>query len=169
MSLVYLSNFHFDIANLNGKRHLTFKNEQLKKQLVLVYFYSTKCTYCEQFTPFFQNLPLEIKGNITFAMCNAQDQGMMSLLASTADTTTPITEVPFVLLFHNGIPVKRFPAQTDIGALKRFIVDAQSEIVNKKTVEPAALPANTKNPNKVCYLTYGSAYKNNCMTRTEDV
>ena len=172
MTLSYLTSFHFDIASINGKKFLTFnKNESvndLKNKFVLVYFYSTNCVHCKEFTPFFQNLPQEIKGNIVFAMCNAQAPGMMSILQSTIDTTTPITEVPYVLLFHNAMPIKRFAAQTDIQLLKKFITDAQTEIVNRKTIEPAALASNTKNPNKVCYLDYACAYKNNCMKRTED-
>lgn len=171
MTLSYLNNSHFEIAELNGKKYLTFKNEipnDLKNKFVLVYFYSPNCVHCRDFTPFFQKLPQEIKGNIVFAICNAQSTGMMNILQATAATTTPITEVPYVLLFHNAMPIKRFPAQTDIQALKRFITEAQTEIVNRKTIEPAALASNTKNPNKVCYLDYSCAYKNNCMKRTED-
>jgi thioredoxin-like negative regulator of GroEL len=81
----------------------------------------------------------------------------MKTIYQTNDTTTPITEVPYIMLYNNGWPVERYVGTADVDAVKNFLIKARAKSTNEQKIEKPSQVS--KNPYKVCYLSYDDAYK----------
>lgn len=172
--LLFFESRNFEIKNALNKKYFCVKDI---KGLCLVYFYTSECGHCKKFTNFFTSAPNRIKGEITFVMCNAQN--MLPFLSATNDSTTPINEVPYILLYHDGWPIRRYDGQQDYDVMANFIRSALDDISRTKNASnsgqpqaalSAQAPQPPKNQNQVCYLTFGEAYntKATMLNRTED-
>ena len=163
-SVLYLYDKDFEIREWNSKNIFALARPS---GLVLVYFFTPTCDFCRTFSPFFQGLPARLKGGIQIGIVNASQREMLTKLKQSHNTTTPITEVPYVLLYNNGWPVERYTGPPDLESVKSFLetiirerLSNQSPEANsQKTPVTPPEPQNPKNPNTVCYLTYGEAYK----------
>jgi len=168
MPLNFFDDKDFEIRVVGNKRYFSLKNAN---GFHLVYFFLPSCVHCDNFTPFFHQLPGMLKGNIQFAIVNANNN--LPTLALTSDTTTPISEVPYVQLYNDGWPIERYLGPMNLESIRNFITNAQTKMINQATQQTAAPPAQAvqpvstpKNENAVCYMTYGDAYKpGNCSSR----
>jgi thioredoxin-like negative regulator of GroEL len=173
MSLVIFEQHNFEIRTHENEKYFCVQGVQ---GFVMVYFYTPTCGFCETFTPFFSKLPSVVHGQIMFAICNAAN--CTSLLSQTVSCTTPIDRVPFIMLFHNGWPVKRYTGPQNNDSVRNFIVTVQKEMSTQaqtSTLAPVAVKQDEPavEPHKrhaVCYLSYGEAYKPGAtmMKRTAD-
>jgi len=178
MSIYYLEKRNFEIKDTGKNRVLTLKD---LPRLVLVYYFTSSCPYCKTFTPFFHQLPHQLHGDIKYAVANAEN--IKSVMQQSLETTTPIDQVPYVMLYNYGWPIERYQGPTDVQSLRSFLELAAAKILkNGDNTENSAANATTKqensqtpsqsapqlpkNPNRVCYLNYCEAYKNNVMQRT---
>lgn len=137
----------------------------------LILFYSTHCTYCQGLIPIFKNLPGSI-GGCQFGMINVSNN--RSCVQMSQDTNTPITYVPYIVLFINGKPFMSYKGPNDGEEIKRFIVEVANNIQKKQQFSRGqikqenkedSIPAYTighpvKGDDKVCYLEFTTAYHN---------
>lgn len=135
----------------------------------LVLFYSTDCVYCHSFIPIWKTIPTKIAG-CQFGLVNVSKN--KQLVNMSQQSISPLTHVPYVLLYINGKPFVRYDGErTEIG-IKNFIKDISTKMSSSnkqqfvaskpKTNEEDKIPAyclgKPKCDNNVCYLSYDKAY-----------
>jgi hypothetical protein len=138
----------------------------------LILFWSPACAYCSKLIPVFKQLPGTING-CQFGIVNVSTN--RKILQASKDTTTPITFVPYVLLYVNGKPFMSYKGEHSKNEISNFIIEVSKIITNKES--PASNPNVKKCPkdfissyttgkplcgqdDKVCYLDFGDAYGN---------
>jgi thioredoxin-like negative regulator of GroEL len=139
------------------------------KGISLVFFYSTKCHYCQSFIPIYKSLPGNIKG-CHFAMINVSQNPQV--VAMSKETICEIKYVPFIVLYVNGKPYIRYDGPYSAEEVAQFVVEITGKLQTKeKFVESdkiklseKALPAYTNGrpySEQVSYLTMLQAYNKN--------
>jgi len=108
-----LSDQHFKVAG------------QQKKNLILnvsnptlVFFKTQECSACSNFEPIFNALSNSEK-RVMFAILNLTQFKQIAKMSQV--TTTPISTVPFLLLYFGGKPISRFTGKKDAQSLSSFI------------------------------------------------
>ena len=171
-SLFYLCSEDFRIENKT-----LVLDKKFKSQWLLVYFFMETCNYCKTFTPFFTSLPKNMDG-FDSAIVNVNEVKMKRILYQTMDTPTPIKEVPFILLFFNGVPFERYFGPPEYSSLKTFVEECQKRIKSASSQRPtqnssqiqqqqqpmqmtSAPPPQKQlyHPYRVCYMEFKDAYK----------
>ena len=95
----------------------------------LVLFYSTKCEHCQELIPIFKGLPGTL-ANCQFAMINvSQQRGVAEMSRS---TISPITYVPYIVLYVNGRTFMKYNGPTDSNEIKRFVIEVTRNLQNKQ-------------------------------------
>lgn len=88
-------------------------------------------------------------------------------------TIAPITYVPYIVLYVNGVPFMSYKGPHDLTEIKRFVfevgqsVQSKTQFVNpnvKKGIRESIPEYTIGRPlygedDKVCYLEFGTAYK----------
>lgn len=144
----------------------------------LVLFFSTQCQYCHQFIPIFKKLPGTV-GGCQFGMINISTN--RSVVEKSKNTNSPLSYVPYIVLYVNGMPVMSYDGPADVNSIKKFVMDivdslqAKQQFTNNnqtsqnqlqlvdttQNTAPSDIPAYTigkpKDSDK-CYLTWDSAY-----------
>jgi len=138
------------------------------KGLSLVFFYSTRCTFCQSFIPQYKKMPGNIKG-CHFAMVNVSQ--FQKIVAMSTNTITPIQYVPYIVLYVNGKPYIKYEGDYDIQQLADFIIEVSTTLNQKekflknntKVKESGnSIPSYTNGKDiteKISYLTLIEAYK----------
>lgn len=136
----------------------------------LILFYSNQCGYCKNLIPIFRNLPGSI-GGCQFGMVNV---GLnKEAVVMSKKTIAPITYVPYIVLYVNGVPFMSYKGPHDLVEIKRFVfevgqsVQSKTQFVNpnvKKGIRDSIPEYTIGRPlygedDKVCYLEFGTAYK----------
>jgi thioredoxin-like negative regulator of GroEL len=121
--ILFLGNDDFQIRQGDQGLLLTLTYES--KGLTLVLFYSKECPYCDQLINKFKQLPNYING-CQFAMVNVNRN--ISVVEKSKNTVAPITYVPDVILYVNGIPYMRYDGAHDIQHIKDFIFQVYQQI-----------------------------------------
>lgn len=112
----------------------------------LVLFYSPiNCEPSRRMVPVFQNVAQTFFG-CRFGMVNVTTEPQ--LISSSAQTTTHITFVPYILFYNNTIPFSRYQGQIDPQALKSFLASCSSRCkgafmnpqINKSVVQQQQQP-----------------------------
>ena len=93
--------------------------------LSMVVFYSHACRECAGFLPTFAQLPRLIHG-CQFAALNVSSHS--NVLRMSERTIAPIREIPYIVLYYNGLPRYRYMAEYMIQPIKTFIMNANREI-----------------------------------------
>ena len=75
------------------------------KGFSLILFYSTQCNYCKELIPIFKNLPGQVDG-CNFGMINVNKN--KHIIQMSNQTIVPITYVPYIILYIDGIPFMRY-------------------------------------------------------------
>ena len=99
--------------------------EGQSKGLHLILFYSKECQFCDKFLAQFKQLPNLILG-CKFAMVNINQN--KNIINMSKNTLAPITYVPDVILYVNGLPYIRYDGPSDMQHIKDFIVDIYQKL-----------------------------------------
>lgn len=137
----------------------------------LILFYSTQCVHCQTLIPIFKKLHGAI-GGCQFGMINVSHNKQCVLMSR--ETVSPITVVPYIILYVNGKPWMRYFGPHDPKEIARFIVEVSQKIQKKETFSKDderikqnprdAIPAYTighplhGQDDNVCYLEFDTAY-----------
>lgn len=164
MSVVYL---------LPDDFHVTQNNELANRlpKFSLVFFTSANCVYCKDVLPAFVAVSSTIRG-CTFALMDV-DQAGMGVVRMAERTKTPITYVPYVVMYVSGIPLAVFDPDEEnpsanFGRLKNFIIDHANSVRAGRKAGPLQQQQKTCDtsigraicgPRKVCYFKDCDAYK----------
>lgn len=110
----------FELRSMHNDTALCLKNP--KTTFSLVFFYGPDCAYCDIFRPIFSKNSGFIQ-DCSFIMVNLNNN--KNLIHISKETKTPITYVPFILLFHKNMPLVEYNGKdyTD-DALKMFLLEA---------------------------------------------
>ena len=123
MGIYFFNNDDFTVRqNMKGKL-LTFTEEY--KGLYLVLFYSRECKYCDQLMTEFKQLPQSIMG-CRFVMVNINQNP--EIVEKSKETISPITYVPDLILYVNGLPYIRYDGPNEVNEIKRFIIDISNKL-----------------------------------------
>jgi thioredoxin-like negative regulator of GroEL len=114
MSVHQLTSQNFSLINTGQTKNLNIN----LRGAVLCFFKMDSCPGCNSFNPIFRQLSLE-EVNINYAIVNLTTS--RDVVTMSRQTTTPITAVPFLLLFINGNPHAKYNGQKTVTALKSFI------------------------------------------------
>jgi hypothetical protein len=141
--------------------------------LVLFHADSSRCTHCEECIPEFKKLPYKM-GGVKFALVNVNRE--RDVVQMSAVTISPITYVPYIVLYINGRPTFRYDGERTTEKMLEFLNDVMSSLqsktafVNNPNVRieseiPAysiGIPANVvcDAEKGVCYLKYEDFVKN---------
>jgi thioredoxin-like negative regulator of GroEL len=120
--------------NLKGKL-LAFQEEL--KGLYLVLFYSEQCTYCDQLMSDFKLLPQKLLG-CKFVMVNINKNP--DIVEQARETICPITYVPDLILYVNGLPYIRYDGPNNLEDIKKFIIDIANKLEKTSFMEEANPP-----------------------------
>ena len=97
-----------------------------KPGFTLILFYSHVCKYCRELLPVFrQQIPSTLKG-CQYADINVSDQSAIIHLSK--QTIMPIQEVPFLVLYVNGKPFRRFSGNFGAREIIEFVMGSCQEI-----------------------------------------
>ena len=93
--------------------------------LHLILFYSKECKFCDKFLAQFKQLPNLILG-CKFAMVNINQN--REIVEMSKNTLAPISYVPDVILYVNGLPYIRYDGPSEMQNIKDFIVDVYQKL-----------------------------------------
>lgn len=93
--------------------------------LTLLLFYSRECQFCEKLLAQFKQLPSLIMG-CKFGMVNINQNPTVVDISKT--TISPITYVPDLILYVNGLPYMRYDGPGEIENIKEFIIDIYQKL-----------------------------------------
>jgi len=161
-SLLFLSNDDFFLKNSENGVMLAHGIRGFS----LVLFYATNCIHCPRVLPTFKRLP-ELVNGCQFAMVNVSSNH--GLVQKARQSITPITYVPLIILYVNGMPYIRYDGPSDEQEIRKFILEMSNHIQETGFASaPGAkkgktIPAYTiGNPlvgeDNRCYLEYEEAY-----------
>jgi thiol-disulfide isomerase/thioredoxin len=128
--ILFLGNDDFQIRQGDQGMLLTLTYDS--KGLTLVLFYSKECPYCDSLINKFKQLPNFVNG-CQFAMVNVNTN--MSIVERSKNTVAPITYVPDVILYVNGMPYIRYDGPHDIAHIKEFIISIYQKIQKTAFIE----------------------------------
>lgn len=118
---------------------------QPKKGLELILFYSKECKYCDKLLAQYKQLPNIIFG-CKFGLLNINHHH--EVVEMSKNTISPITYVPDLILYVNGLPYIRYDGPSEKDAIKDFIVDIHKKLSNVPNVQQndgAAKPVEAMN------------------------
>ena len=165
MSLLFLTSDNFN--TVKGETGSLLCNNI--EGFLLVLFYSTQCSYCQEVIPIFKQLPKQIQG-CKFGMLNVSKNNQ--LVTMSKETIAPLEYVPYIILYTGGKPFMRYEGTINIQSLKAFILDIQQKLKHKekftkhnqvkekitKTIPSYTLGKPLCGGNKRCYLEFNNAY-----------
>lgn len=102
-----------------------------KKGLELILFYSNECQYCDKLLSQYKQLPNIIFG-CKFGLLNINHH--QEVVELSKNTISPISYVPDLILYVNGLPYIRYDGPSDKDAIKNFIVDIHKKLSNVPTL-----------------------------------
>ena len=135
----------------------------------LILFYSTQCSHCQKFIPVFKKLPGAVSG-CQFGMINVSTNKQCVVLSR--NTITPITYVPYIILYINGRPFMKYQGPYDINEIQKFVFEVSQKIQNKQKLDSDKIKENVRGgipeytighplygKEKVCYLDFDDEYE----------
>lgn len=155
--LLYLEPDDF-LVNQTPEKKNVLKNKI--KNFSLLLFSGNNCTYCDEVKPIFQKLV----GNLPNCQVGIFNVSLYpDFVNLSQQTTTPITYVPYILFYINGIPFKEFGGNYTENNLKQFVHEVSKKaseltpgkVGTGKVSEHSVGKALTK---QVCYLNFKNAY-----------
>jgi hypothetical protein len=170
--LLFLTANDFSVISDNKTNNILINNIN---GFSLILFYSTQCTYCKTILPIFRRMPGTING-CQFGMINIGRN--KDVIRMSQNTITPLTYVPYVILYYNKKPYMRYDGPHDINEIQNFVyevansikrqldtnnvsedslVDEQSYIIPDYCI---ARPTKGGLKENICYINFSEAYKN---------
>jgi thiol-disulfide isomerase/thioredoxin len=136
--------------------------------LCIVLFSSQNCPHCKDFFPQYKTLSSNFP-MITFGVINIQN--FKNVVFASQNTSSPITHVPYILLYFNKKPIIIYTGDFTFQAIGEFL---QSKILTKVNNKTSFVPHNSVNLEDIelqnsagmipynivcdqdsCYLSYG--------------
>jgi hypothetical protein len=136
----------------------------------LILFYSTQCDHCQTLIPIFKKLPGSISG-CQFGMINVSTN--KTCVRMSKSTISPITYVPYIVLYVEGKPFMSYKGPHESGEIRRFVFEVAQKVQGnqkfsnekvKNDPEGRCIPQYTIGrplygpDDKVCYLEFDTAY-----------
>lgn len=133
----------------------------------LILFYSTQCPHCQNLLPIFKRLPGSING-CQFGIINVSTN--KNCIRLSKDTISPITYVPYIILYINGRPFLRYSGPSIESEIRRFVFEVAQKVQSKQKFSneqvkedvrghiPAFTIGIPKCDEDVCYLEFDDAY-----------
>ena len=143
--LLYLSQYDFFMAP--GERSQLMCNRIQGMSLVM--FYTTECAYCHNLLNVFKQLPRAVYG-CQFGIVNLSVNKQIALASK--NTATPITYVPYIILYIDGRPFLKYDGERDMQHLTQFIhevsqnIHAKQQFVRERTTPGANMNVNNRPP-----------------------
>lgn len=103
--------------------------------LSLVLFYSNECQHCNRLLVQYKQLPYNING-CQFTMINVNRVENRRVVSMSNQTIVPITYVPDIILYVNGLPYMRYDGNHDIHSIKAFILDIHQQLQKTASMNP---------------------------------
>ena len=85
-----------------------------------VFFSTNVCGWCEQFSKEYPKLPLEEK-KVNYGRCTVNEGGENSVAAKMKNSSTPINNVPYFLMYIDGKPKVSYKGVRKVKEIKEFI------------------------------------------------
>lgn len=159
--ILFLTSNDFTLSQGTKGQLLTTK---LKGGMSLILFYTTDCEFCKEFVPLFRKLPEYFTYGIKFGIINVSNN--KNIIQMSKLTVSPISYVPYVVLFVDGKPFVRYDGPRRLQDIITFLKEMESTLSHKQRF----MKTNTKtysvtfgipkNADDVCYLEFNNAYKN---------
>lgn len=121
--IYFFNNNDFTIRQ-NTKGNLMCFTEEYKG-LYLVLFYSKECKYCDELMSEFKQLPKMILG-CKFVMVNINQNP--EIIQKSKESISPITYVPDLILYVNGLPYIRYDGPNKLENIKDFVMDIANKL-----------------------------------------
>lgn len=133
----------------------------------LILFYSTHCVHCQGLIPIFKNLPGTI-GGCQFGMINISNN--RACVEMSKQSITPITYVPYIVLYINGKPFMVYKGPYNAEEIRRFVIEVANNVQKKQQFSKAQVKQDDRGipsytighpvcgDEKVCYLEFMKAY-----------
>lgn len=118
--ILYLTSDDF-ILKSGEKGNLLCTTHTLKG-LCIILFYSNDCQHSFNLLTKYKQLPKLING-CQFALININKPSNFSVVKLSQNTISPITFVPDIILYVDGIPFIRYDGPHEIAPIKQFILD----------------------------------------------
>jgi hypothetical protein len=129
MSILYLDNTDFHISN--GDQTVSLCTEI--QGLSLVLYFAQNCQFSQHAYNIFQQLPRYLNG-CQFGIMNLSKKQNIQVAHASMSSTTPIQQVPTIILYYNGSPVQYYTDQLDPGMIGQFVMDMWT-IIQENTVK----------------------------------
>jgi thioredoxin-like negative regulator of GroEL len=149
-SLLYLTPNDFD-----AKMHHKILNTSI------VLFYATTCQHSLHLLPIFKRLPKTINGACQVGLFNV---GFYNEIIPRSQTTdTPITYVPYIVLYNNGVPLIQYEGEQEEAAIVEFIKSMMDKLKQEtKKIKRAYCEGNPLcGDDEECYLVVAEQSNNN--------
>ncbi len=164
-SLIFLGERDFSVQQ--GKKGSILCNNLSGVSLVL--FFSKQCAHCGAVFPIFKELSQTV-GGCQFALLNISTH--FNVAKMSRSTISPITHVPFIVLYVNGRPFMKYNGPKTYTDISSFVKEVLSRIQSKKNFSSTTkidheddipeyavgIPFNMVCEGEQCYLTFNEAY-----------
>jgi thiol-disulfide isomerase/thioredoxin len=121
--IYFFNNNDFTIRQNTKGKLMCFTEEY--KGLYLVLFYSKECKYCDELMSEFKQLPTMILG-CKFVMVNINHNP--EIIQKSKQSISPITYVPDLILYVNGLPYIRYDGPNKLENIKDFVMDIANKL-----------------------------------------
>ena len=141
--IYFFNNNDFTLKqNMKGKL-LSFSEDY--RGIYLVLFYSRECKYCDELLSEFKQLPKMILG-CKFVMVNINQNP--EIIEKSKQTISPISYVPDLILYVNGLPYIRYDGPNDLDSIKNFVMDISGKLEKTSFLSEDAPPSSDAIPNQ---------------------
>lgn len=118
--ILYLTSDDFVLKS--GEKGNLLCTTHTLKGLCIILFYSNDCQHSFNLLTKYKQLPKLING-CQFALININKPSNYPVVTLSQNTISPITFVPDILLYVDGIPFIRYDGPHEITPIKQFILD----------------------------------------------
>jgi thiol-disulfide isomerase/thioredoxin len=141
------------------------------KNFSFILFYSPGCPHCQTILPIMKQLPGTVNG-CQFGMINVSKN--KQVITMSKNTITPLTYVPYMILYYNKRPYMRFDGDaTDINSIQTFVKEVANKILQLQDEDPQninedshysipdyciARPTRGGTQENICYVNFTDAY-----------
>jgi len=175
MSLLFLTSEDYHVENGPQKPLLGHTISGFS----LILFYSNKCPTCKPIYEVFKQLPGTVNG-CQFGMINVSTS--KKVVEMSQSTTSPLTYVPYIILYLNGKPIMAYEDDSvpTVNKIQNFIREIAQNIRHKqqfskeRVKEPSnehpqtaqnihkyclGIPVSGDKNSQVCYLEFSESYR----------
>jgi len=121
--IYFFNNNDFTVRQNRTGKLLCFSEDY--KGMYLVLFYSKECKYCDDLMSEFKQLPKMILG-CKFVMVNINQNP--EIIQKSKESISPITYVPDLILYVNGMPYIRYDGPNKLDHIKNFVMDISNKL-----------------------------------------